>query len=296
MDRVLLIVDDIQYCRHLEMTLRKVGFEIESMNNEFNLNETVLSFNPDYIICRGNSTRLSALNVAKKLKESGARLAAKVILVFPEDFNIPAEDLIRLKMDILLFEPISTLRITMSLFSLTGGDVEFAKDKLLKFAITDTQFRNYEQQLLRSAGITLDSEIETISEMRQFSMGEKNPPAESILVESSDPQPLIGEDMIYVSGVPSQQGSDKELAGFEEAPLNKEILAATSELSSKIDSYNRAISKVDQNLNQGLKKRQTKLVSNQLHKDLIEQKKTDKQFEDELDAERRQFANALFKK
>ena len=59
MDRVLLIIDDIQYSRHVEMTLRKVGFDVESLSNEFNLAETILTFNPDYVICRGNTNRLS---------------------------------------------------------------------------------------------------------------------------------------------------------------------------------------------------------------------------------------------
>lgn len=295
MDRVLLIVDDIQYCRHLEMTLRKVGFEIESMNSEFNLNETVLTFNPDYIICRGNSSRLSALNIAKKLKESNVRLSAKVILVFPEDFNIPAEDLIKLKMDILLFEPISTLRIAVSLFSLTGGDVEFAKDKLLKFAITDSQFRNYEQQLLMSAGVTLDSEIETISEMRQFSLGKQED--KPLPVETASSAPKIEEEFVYVTGTEGIQPEESQFVQ-EKGPteLSKEIANVSGGLAAKIDSYNQAINNLDQDLKQGLKKRQTKMIGNQLHKDLIAEGKTDKDSIEELDAERKRFANALFKK
>ncbi|AGH95193.1 chemotaxis protein CheY [Pseudobdellovibrio exovorus] len=294
MDRVLLIVDDIQYCRHLEMTLRKVGFEIESMNSEFNLNETVLTFNPDYIICRGNSNRLSALNIAKKLKESNTRQSAKVILVFPEDFNIPAEDLIKLKMDILLFEPISTLRITISLFSLTGGDVEFAKDKLLKFAITDSQFRNYEQQLLMSAGVTLDSEIEAISEMRQFSLGKEEEP-----IQTEPPQvtPQIDEEFVYVTGKAGVVPEESQLIRTaEQDKLNEEITNVSGGLAAKIDSYNQAINNLDQDLRHGLKKRQTKTIGNQLHKDLIAEGKADKDSIEELDAERKRFANALFKK
>lgn len=164
MDRVLLIIDDIQYSRHVEMTLRKVGFEVEAINNEFNVNETLLTYNPDYIICRGNSNRLSVLNVARKLKE-GSRFNGKVVLIFPEGFKLSPDDLIQMKMDLLLFEPMSTLRLAVHLFSFSSADFEFVKDKLLKFAITDNQFRNYEQTILKSAGMTFDSEIQYVSSM-----------------------------------------------------------------------------------------------------------------------------------
>lgn len=336
MDRVLLIVDDIQYCRHVEMTLRKAGFDVESVNNEFNLNETLLTFNPDFIICKGNSSRLSALNVGKKLRESSTRSPAKVILILPEGLNVSSDELIKLKMDLLLFEPIGTLKLSMSLFSLAGGDVEFAKDKLLKFAITDTQFRNFEQQLLRVAGVTLDSEIESISEMRQFSL--PPPPAEdrgrgnlvhikgtagpsgAVYVrggpdgapepapegpEAAAEPPLKAPERVALE--PAEASADQLRAAAQPTPaVNKPAVTAASvaeeveqlapELPLRIDSYNHAINKVDQNLNVGLKKRQTKAAGNQLHKDLMAESKADKIPVEELDAERIRFTKALFRK
>ena len=88
MDRVLLIIDDIQYNRQVEMTLRKLGFEVESVNNEFNVNEPLLAFNPDYIVVRGNSSRLNVLNVGKKLAEASNHNNGKVILVFPDQVQL----------------------------------------------------------------------------------------------------------------------------------------------------------------------------------------------------------------
>jgi hypothetical protein len=46
----------------------------------------------------------------------------------------------------------------------------------------------------------------------------------------------------------------------------------------------------------GLKKRQTRKEFNQLHKDLLDEKKTDKKSEQELDSERIKFTKALFSK
>ena len=78
--------------------------------------------------------------------------------------------------------------------------------------------------------------------------------------------------------------------------LAEEIQQSEDELPLRIDSYNRSIKSVDQDLKVGLKKRQTKKEFNQLHKDLIESHKTDKNAEDDLDRERIEFTNALFKK
>ena len=58
MDRVLLVIEDIQYATHLEMTLRKVGFDIETISNEYNLPDKLLTFNPDYVIVKGIGQRV----------------------------------------------------------------------------------------------------------------------------------------------------------------------------------------------------------------------------------------------
>ena len=80
MERILIAVDNNAYAGHLEMTLRKVGYDIENISTEYNLSEKLLSFNPDIIVAKGNSSRLSALNIGRKLKET-IKFAGKVVLV-----------------------------------------------------------------------------------------------------------------------------------------------------------------------------------------------------------------------
>lgn len=282
-------MDDIQYNRHIEMTLRKVGFEVESVNNEFSINEPLLSFNPDYIICRGNSTRLNVLNVGKKLKESSTRYNGKVVLVLPENFVVPPEELFKLKADLIVHDPISTLRLVVQLISLTTNDIEFIKDKLLKFAITDNQFRNYEQQILRNAGLTIDSEIEIISNTEG--------PADfgGTFVQRGEAAAELGS-VVQRGDSPGEDLGTVTVAQDVKEKLGAEIQALTNELPLRIDAYNRVIKKVDQDLKKGHKKRQTRKEVKQLHKDLIEEKKTDKKSEEQQDDERIKFANALFKK
>lgn len=335
MDRVLLIIDDIQYNRQVEVSLRKVGFEVESVNNEFNVNEPLLAFNPDYVIVRGNSSRLSVLNVGKKLKESSIAHNTKIILVFPEKFEFAAEDLFRMRADLVLNDPISTIRLVLYLISLTGQDSEVMKEKLLKFAVTDAQFRASEQQILRHAGITIDSEIEILSNTEVAAListskqlhhltESKTKSGITIMPDSAVQHggvTIIKADTAdagkVVNQVPPPEfivhgglkifKNEKTLPTSESAEdyvtteevrlrLDEEIKQSEDELPLRIDSYNRAIRAVDQDLKVGLKKRQTKKVFNQLRKDLIETQKTDKNIEDDLDRERINFTNALFKK
>jgi len=277
MDRVLLIIDDIQYSRHIEMTLRKVGFDIESINNEFNMNDSILSFNPDFIICRGSSSRLSTLSVGRKLKDSNTKFNGKTILVFPEGIKVSADDLMQLKLDLLLFDPVSTLKIAIHLFSFSEHNYEFIKDKLLKFAITDSQFRSYEQQILKNAGLTLDSEIQVISGMEY----------KPILRVMDGPSSTAA-----LAGVPSHE----EITLEKINKINQELKAAEQELPLRIDTYNHMVKNLEQDPNFGLKKWQTKKAVNQLRKDLIKEQKTDIKDEQDLNIEKIKFAQALFEK
>jgi len=275
MDRVLLIIDDIQYSRHIEMTLRKVGFDVESINNEFNMSDRILSFNPNYIICRGSSSRLTTLNVGRKLKDSNSKFTGKAILVFQEGVKVSADDLIQLKMDLLLFEPVSTLRMVVYLFSFSEHNYEFIKDKLLKFAITDNQFRNYEQLILKKAGLTIDSEIQIVSGMEYKG---------SVATSSRKAD----------EGFLSSQTEDLSPESIKR--LNQELIVAEKELPLRIDTYNRIVKNVELKEDSSLKKRQTKKAADQLRKDLINEKKTDIKFEQDLNEEKIRFTNALFSK
>ena len=305
-----MVIDDLQYNRQVEMTLRKLGFEVESVNSEFNLNEPLLAFNPDYTVVRGQSARLNVLNVAKKLKEASNQ-NNKVILVFPQNAEITSEELFKIKADIILNEPISTLRLVMYLVSLSGTDIEFVKEKLLKYAITDSQFRAGEQQLLKSAGVTIDSEIELISNISRIedmapvssnvlereveviheeAVEQDEPPSVNAEPEQPETAEVKREDaFIYVTG-------DFAVTDEVKQRLAEEIKNSEQEVSLRIESYNRTIAKVDQDLKKGLKKRQTKTEFNKLHKDLMAENKVDKKSEESLDNERIKFTKALFKK
>lgn len=295
MDRVLLVIDDIQYNRQVEMTLRKLGFEVESVNNEFSMNEPLLAFNPDYIVVKGQSQRLNILSVAKKLREASNQ-TNKVILVFPENFQVSSDDLFNIRADLILNEPVSTLRLVMYLISLSGLNIEFVKEKLLKYAITDSQFRAGEQQLLKSAGVTIDSEIELLSNLENIE--QLNPQVHLITKTMARVEPQPEAPAVIIIPQDSADGESLHYVVSDESKqrLQDELVQSKDELELRIDTYNRVIKDVDQDLKVGLKKRQTKKEFNQLRKDLIAENKADKNSEKAMDSDRIQFTKALFKK
>lgn len=316
MDRVLLIIDDIQYSRHVEITLRKVGFDVETLGNEFNLAETILTFNPDYVICRGNTNRLSVHSVGRKLKDAATKFFGKVFLIFPEGYKITPDDVTKLRMDMMLFDPLSTLKLAMHLFAFSQQDFETVRDKLLKFAITDNTFRNYEQGILKSIGKTLDAEIQIISSMEGLSISH-----ESDTVEVKDTsEKTQDEDLLFAADqlqtvepqreikVPTEQKSDYSPASVPAFPepellteeaimrINMEIQAVAEELPLRIDHYTILLKEVDQNLASGLKKRQARAETAKLHLELINDNKTDEKREKTQHDLKVQFAQALFRK
>lgn len=279
MDRVLLIIDDIQYAGHVESTLRKVGFDPETITSEYTIPEKLLTFNPDYLIAKGSSGRVSSLSIGKKLKEN-IKFNAKVILIFSEDSKPSPEDLIKLRMDLLLFEPLSALRLVAHLLTLTQMNKEAILDKLLRFAHTDPQFRTNEQQILKLTGATIDSEIQVIA-------GEK---AEVVSEAAIDENAIMSFGQPNVQPVEPVNPETFEVDPGYKKQLQNELEAAEDELPLRIDTYNRAIKDVDQDLKKGLNKRQTKAAVKQMYAN------TSKDELAVLDKERRAFAKALMKK
>ncbi len=291
MDRVLLVFDDLQYSLHLEMTLRKVGFDTETITNEYNLSEKLLTFNPDYIIVKGNSQRVSSMQIGKKLKDT-VRYLGRVILIFPDDQKPGPEDLIKLRMDILLFEPISALRLVAHILSLTSVDHAAIMDKLLRIAHTDSQFRQYEQQILKTSGASIDAEIQFISgRLKEQKDGSET--IDEISIQSFlDPNFKVPAKASTTE--PSKLAfADQSLSQTDPEyikNLKSELENLNSELPLRVASYNKAIKTVDQDLKKGLTKRYTKSRAKEFSSlTSVDEKK-------QRDSERIQFANALWKK
>lgn len=227
MDRVLIVIDNVQFSGHLANTLRKVGYDTESLQNEFNLSDRILSFNPDIIIVRGSSSRLSAMNVGKKIKEYN-RFNGKVILIFGADQEPSIDELSDVKSDLNLVEPASVLRIATSVLNLEATNKKSLEEKLYKLASEDPTFRSEEQGYLVKYGTTIEQEVIRVKALNN----------------------LNDSDLTHIK-----------------SKIKQELKQAAAKDRAKIESYNQQIDKINVDLKQGLSKRQTKQENKNNRKD-----------------------------
>lgn len=208
MDRVLLVYEDISEVAHVEATLRKVGFDIESIPNDYNLSEKLLSLNPDVIVAHGRGVRFNTMNVGKRLKES-YRYTGKVVLIFPQGSNPTQAELIKVRLDVMIMAPVSTIKLAKVLLKLTGRNQENVIDKLTRIAQTDLTFRSQENSLMAGTGKSIDSELIYLSNENEANeikyVSENSPELANILVSPSGAQAQQEVEAKNVAGEPSHQ-------------------------------------------------------------------------------------------
>lgn len=284
MERILIAVDNNAYAGHLEMTLRKVGYDIENTSTEYNLSEKLLSFNPDIIIAKGNSTRLSAMNIGKKLKET-IKFAGKVVLVLAGNQKLNPQDLASIRTDLMLFEPIGAMGLTMQILNLDPLRKKTMQEKLIRMAEIDVNFRQAEQNYLVQYGRDLDKELKLIAGPDYV------PQNEEIIIKDSDITELTQH--LHLKGKYEPTKVSQVTSDYLKA-LAAEMSQIESELPLRIDSYNHLIKNIDGDLRKGLNKRDTQTVQKVIHKDAA----VDPGLEaiKSIDQERQQYVNALWKK
>lgn len=147
MDRVLLVMDNVQFSGHLENALRKLGYITDALQNEYTINERIIAFNPDIVISRGTSARLSTLNVGKRLRDN-AKFSGKVILVFPLENKPDQNQMNFIKADVILTEPTTAVKIATAVLNLEVTEKPGMREKLYKMIHDDPVFIEEEQVFL----------------------------------------------------------------------------------------------------------------------------------------------------
>ncbi len=131
MSKVLLVYEDYADLMSVESTLKKVGFDVIGLSSEYAVSDQIISFNPDVVVGSGKGAKVSSLGVGKRLKEM-SRWGGKAILIFPAGFKPSPQDLIKLRVDMILEAPVAPLRIVQVLAKLLGQDENALLEKLNK--------------------------------------------------------------------------------------------------------------------------------------------------------------------
>lgn len=264
MSKVLLVYDDFSELNELELSLKKVGFDIVGLTNEFSIRDQVISFNPDIVICNGVSTRVNSISIGKKLKEM-TRWNGKTVLIIPKSYDVSAEEMSKVRMDMLLETPLAMTRLIQVIAKLLGQNDQAILEKLIK-SFTSDKTENNQTQIKKEDPLKSDSQSKT-----------NDPFAELISELSND---------IIVKG--SVQDQDKITINEASLKLNQELQAISAKSKERVSKYNQFLSGLKLYPESTITKVNAKKELNNLKKDW-----DNKELEDQ-DEERRKFVNLLF--
>jgi len=266
MDRVLIVSDEAAFATHIEKTLIEVGLEVLILATESGLQESLQQFYPDVLIVKGDSAKLSSLRIGQQLRDR-FKFSGKVIIILNKAQKINPDDLNKVKMDALLFEPVGAIKLVSHVLNLITEQKDSIRGKLIKLVENDASFRLKEEKILVSSGKSIDQELIHVTGN----------------VNSKSGSPANNRDAV----------SQDEMHKIRDH-ISQEIESNAHSLKAKIDVYNNSIKNIDATLNNGLSKRQAKIVQSSLRKEQLVDPGKEKL--DSLDEERKKFALALVKK
>ncbi|MBV2167598.1 MAG: hypothetical protein KUL82_02715 [Bdellovibrio sp.] len=131
MNKILLVYEDYADLMSVEGTLKKVGFDVIGLSSEYSMAEQVLAFNPDLVVGAGRGGKVSSLGVGKRLKEMH-RWQGKAVLIFPANFKPNPQDLIRIRVDMILESPVPPVRLVQVIGKILGHDEAVLLERLNK--------------------------------------------------------------------------------------------------------------------------------------------------------------------
>lgn len=132
MRKVLLVYDDFNEMTLTESTLKKLGFDVVGISNEYLLSQKMLEFAPDTVVVAGGNSKVNSVSVSAKLKEN-KKFNGKVIVVLPPGLKINPHDLLRMRMDRIFEGPVSQKALIEGLAALMDQDQSALLEKLRRF-------------------------------------------------------------------------------------------------------------------------------------------------------------------
>ncbi|WP_374073877.1 hypothetical protein [Bdellovibrio bacteriovorus] len=131
MNKILLVYEDYADLMAVEGTLKKVGFDVIGLSSEYAIAEQMLAFNPDLVVGSGRGGKVNSLGVGKRLKEM-TRWQGKSVLIFPANFKPNPQELIRIRVDMILEAPVPPLRLVQVIGKILGHDEAILLERLNK--------------------------------------------------------------------------------------------------------------------------------------------------------------------
>jgi DNA-binding NarL/FixJ family response regulator len=184
--RVALVIDDFNELIYLQTVLRKIGIDVEGLQNVKKYSELSLGFNPQVLIASAYGKKVNGLEFAKTLHR--VRGLPKIILLHTPERSVNTQEAKDINIDLLLDSPVSAPSLIAALAAVANVDEAALTEKL--------------KRLQASGGLNVPEEFQM--------MGEDEPVAREtprFALKKEDPNIFVGgagpkaDESITVSGV-----------------------------------------------------------------------------------------------
>lgn len=137
MKKVFLVIEDFSEMSKMQTYLKKIGFDVIAQGADTRLTDQLVSFFPDVVISYGENKKFSSLSVGQKIKDYG-RYNGKVVLILPHGFRPNPTDLAKVKMDALLEAPVHPIRLIQVICKFANMDPNPLVEKYNKAVLAET--------------------------------------------------------------------------------------------------------------------------------------------------------------
>lgn len=131
----MLVIEDFSESNRIQMVLKKIGFDVLSVQKATGLADKVLGFNPDVIVSYGTQ-KFTGITVGQKLIEM-RHSKAKSVIVLHKGERPNQTELSQIRMDVIMEAPIIPEKLIEIISRLTGLEAGPILEKLKKAQLTD---------------------------------------------------------------------------------------------------------------------------------------------------------------
>ena len=147
MNRVLLVIDDYSELVYLETLLKKVGFDVDGIQNNRKFDEKRLTLNPEVVIASAKGKNVNGLSLVEKMKRRGGK--PRNILIIPQILADKLKGLKLKNVDGTLNAPVQPEPLLTLLADLTGQDATQLLEKYERAKVSLDPDNDKDVQMLR---------------------------------------------------------------------------------------------------------------------------------------------------
>ncbi len=145
--RVLLILDDYGELLFMQTLLKKLGFDVDGIQNERNFEEAFLALNPEIVIATAHGKKVDGLSLAESIRR--VRGFPKVILVASGPMLDRLRNLEGGSHDAILESPVAASRLLGTIATLASQHPSILLEKYSRLKATLSPEREADLQILK---------------------------------------------------------------------------------------------------------------------------------------------------